>query len=185
MPKINASDDELMRQVDRGAVGPTSGNLGGAMSGAGGIRGGGAGLGANPSRTGPYNPVAGSYMHQPGSPPGGVAAVRPGNVPVSSLGGASNAKLAMLAHGRTLGAVAHLRGVHGDHPHLQMAHAKATAGISSYKNSMKKQGLPGGPKFGALGGSSGTGGNGSLIPSAGPNASGMAPLGAAQLPDEL
>jgi hypothetical protein len=52
--------------------------------------------------------------------------------------------------------------VHGDHPHLQMAHSKYLAHISSYKNSMKNQNQrPKGPKFGSLGGSS--------VPEAGPN----------------
>jgi hypothetical protein len=67
-----------------------------------------------------------------------------------------------------LAGVAAIRAVHGDHPHLQMAHSKYLAHISGYKNSMKNQNrTPKGPKFGSLGGSS--------VPGAGPNAAAARP----------
>jgi len=193
-PSINASNDELANEMARGAKsGSTSRSAGNIMPGANALSGGGArapsggatsALKGIPSRVGAPPSAAGSYMPQPGSPAGATAAVTPGTVPGSSLGGASKATLAMLQHGRTLGAVAHLRKIGGDHPMLAQHHAKASAGIAGYKNTMKTQ-MPKPPKFGALGGSSGSSDGGSLVPSAGLNAAGMAPLGMAKLPDEM
>lgn len=184
-PSINASLDQLARESSRGAAsGSSPRSAGNVMPGANALSGGGSrapsgggssGLAGIPSRTGAPPSAAGSYMNQPGSPAGGQAAVTPGSVPGSSLGGASKARDAMLSHGRTLGAVAHLRKVGGGHPHLDGLHAKASAGIAGYKNSMKtKQPTRG---FGSIGGSA--------VPGAGGNAPGQQPLGMAQLPDEM
>lgn len=191
-PSINADIDQL--PMARGAAsGSSPRSRGNVMPGANAISGGpsrapsGGGtssLTGIPSRTGMPPISSGSYMPQPGSPAGKTAAVTPGAVPKSSLGGASKA---VLAHGRTLGAVAHLHaqsGMKTMHPFLKEHHAKATAGLASMKGG-KKQGLAGGPSFGSMGGSSGSGNGGSLVPSAGPNAAGMAPTGMASLPDEM
>lgn len=193
-PSINAGLDELARESNRGGASGSSPRSSGnvmpgpsAMGGSsGGIRGGGAGLGANPARNGPAPSAKGTYTPQPGSPAGGQAAVKPGNVPPSSLGGASKQ---ILTHGRTLGAIAHLRSIGADHPHLAQHHAKATAGIAALKgksgNMSRKEGLAGGPKFGSMGGSSSSGAVGAGIPGVGGAAPGAAPLGMGSLPDEM
>lgn len=168
--------DELKRQMARGDKhGASPGSSGNIMPGPSAAMGSSMGRAPSgggsstimgiPSRTGAYNPVAGSYKPTLGQPTS--HAITPGNVSPKQLGGASNATGAMLAHGRVLAGVKAIRDVHGDHPHLQMAHAKSTAHIAGYKSKFKK--MPTGPKFGSLGGSS--------VPGAGPNTPGSQPTG--------
>lgn len=186
-PSINAGMDELRRESNRGAdMGRAPGSAGNVMPGPDATRGSGVRVpsgGATapvkgiPSRMGAAPAAMGTYKNQPGSPAGGMHQVTPGTVPPSTLGGASKARDAMLAHGRVLAGVSAIRAVHGDHPHLSMAHSKSSAHIAGYKNKMKNSDRAAGPKFGALGGST--------VPGAGPQAPGMAPLGMAKLPDEM
>lgn len=175
-PTINASIDELRNQMARGLEHRGApGSAGNIMPGpnaltGGGVRapsgGGSAGLKGIPSRVGAPAPVKGRYAQITGSPAPGKA-LTPGSVPSSALGGATPTRESMLAHGRLLGAVKTVRAMHGDHPHLQGAHAKATAHIAAYRNQAKA--LPKGPKFGSLGGSA--------VPGAGAAAAGAKPLG--------
>lgn len=183
-PTINAPDD-LRGQMSRGAVGGTSPNVMPGPSALGGSpgrtpgAGGSGGVKGIPARNGGIAVSKGNYGQRTGSP-APAAPVTPGAVSPKALGGASKAGLAsMLSHGRTLGAVAHLHGLNGGgamHPMLKQHHAKASAGIASYKNSMKNA-APAGPSFGSLGGSA--------VPGAGPQAPAQQPLGMAKVPDEM
>jgi hypothetical protein len=176
-PSINADLDVLRGEVSHGAVGSTTRNIGGGMGGKGtpgsGTTGGIRGI---PSRTGGPPRGQGTYQGITGSP-GPASPVTPGSVPPAALGGASQMRNTILSHGRTLGAVAHIRSVHGDHPHLQAAHAKATAGLAK-ASKMKNQAPQKGPSFGSLGGGS------TMIPNTAGQVGGS-PLGAASLPDEV
>jgi hypothetical protein len=181
-PNINSSLDELRNQMARGLQhGASPGSASNVMPGPSALSGmatrapsggGSAGLTGIPSRTGAVNPVRGTYQGITGSPAGGTHAVTPGHVGAKALAGATPTRESMLAHGRLLGAVKTVRAMHGDHPHLQSAHAKATAHIAAYTNMNKTQ-MAAGPKFGSLGGSA--------VPGAGGGAPGAQPLGMAKL----
>jgi hypothetical protein len=162
-----------------GNVMPGPSAEGGAMGGMSGAAGGVQGI---PARNGGIAVSSGGYGQRTGSPGPNMAAVTPGNVPNKALRGPSNAAL---THGRTLGAIAHLRSIGADHPHLEHHHAKATSALTGMRNAkMKKQGMAGGPKFGALGGSNASGAMGSGVPGVGSNMGGN-PMGMAGLPDEM
>jgi len=179
-PSINATLEQLRGQSSRGLehVGNprSAGNI---MPGANALAGaparassggGSSSLTGIPSRTGAYNPVAGSYKSITGSPAGGTPAITPGTVGAKALAGATPTRETMLAHGRLLGAVKTVREMHGDHPHLQSAHAKAQAHIAAYRNMNKTQ-LPT-RSFGSIGGSA--------VPGAGGSVAGSQPLGMAK-----